>query len=492
MSRVMLFLNMKRLLPFFVVGLLLFLAGGLIYQFASPRLVSVEPVNGQDKVHPGTALHLTFSRQMDQESVLQYLQITPFVDGDISWEGKTMIFKPDGGWPAGEQIQVTLSAGATATGLLPLPLRQDFQSSFRVNQPRLAYLYPANGLSNLYAIEPETGEIELLVDFQAGILDFIIDWEDNVIYFSGRNTAGGSDILQVDLVPESVEKTDSTTTGDSQPQELVRIITCQVNECRAPAVSPSARYLAFEQTVTVTNGGSGYPQVLLVALTEQGLPAGDPMPVGDATHQTSQPSWSAKGWLVIYDSTTTSFIFYDPDRGEIARLPNESGETGSWSPDGSVFVVPEYYYLDDTLPGGVEVIGPVVNSRLIAFHPENEMVEDLSGAQNLEDMLPSFSPDGYNLAFARRYLGITQWTPGKQLWIMPFSDNTPAGDAFPLSNAPYYTHYDFVWSPDSNRLAYVRFNQTTLTEPPEIWFIDPLNLEGKQLIIGGVSPQWIP
>lgn len=485
---------MKRFIPILVTGVILFLAGVIIFQFASPRLLSMEPKNGSVGIHPKANLRLTFSRQMNHDAVLDHLRFTPPIDGDFSWEGKTLIFTPEGGWPSGVQIQVEFTAGATASGLLPLSIRQSFEGSFQVNQPRLAYLYPSTGPANLYVIQPESGEVDLLVDFPEGILDYESNWAGSTIYFSGRNAAGGSDIYQLSTLHQEppVDEQVIENEDENRSPAYQLVLPCQANECRAPALSPSGQYLAFEQTIPLTEGGSGYPQVMLLPLSGNGLPSGDPFPVGDADHQTTQPSWSSRGWLSFYDSTVIEFIFIDPESGEIARLPNESGENGSWSPDGSVFVVPEYYYLDDTLPGGGEVIGPVVNSRLIAFYPEDGRTEDLSGAQNIEDMVPSFSPDGYNLAFARRYLGIAQWTPGRQLWMMPFAGNAPAGDPFPISNDPYYTHYDFVWSPDSNRLAYIRFNQTTLTEPPEIWFLEPLNLEGEKLIIGGTLPQWIP
>jgi Tol biopolymer transport system component len=61
-----------------------------------------------------------------------------------------------------------------------------------------------------------------------------------------------------------------------------------------------------------------------------------------------------------------------------------------------------------------------------------------------------------------------------------------------MTNDPLYNHYDFAWSPTGNRLAFVRFNQSTLTEPPEVWTIDPQTGQASQIILGGYAPQWIP
>jgi hypothetical protein len=65
-------------------------------------------------------------------------------------------------------------------------------------------------------------------------------------------------------------------------------------------------------------------------------------------------------------------------------------------------------------------------------------------------------------------------------------------DAHPLTNDPYFNHYQFAWSPSNDQLAFVRFNQTVLTEPPELWVIDPVSTRANRLVVGGYFPQWIP
>jgi hypothetical protein len=66
------------------------------------------------------------------------------------------------------------------------------------------------------------------------------------------------------------------------------------------------------------------------------------------------------------------------------------------------------------------------------------------------------------------------------------------GQSFPLTDEDDYQHTSFAWHPDGDQLAYVRYNQATLTELPEIWLIDTTSGEALRLIINGFSPGWIP
>jgi Tol biopolymer transport system component len=89
---------------------------------------------------------------------------------------------------------------------------------------------------------------------------------------------------------------------------------------------------------------------------------------------------------------------------------------------------------------------------------------------------------------ARKYLDAARWTPGRQIWLM-----SPDGKEFQaLTNAPYFNHSSFAWSPDGQQLAYLRFNQEKLTDPPELWLMNADGSQPIQLVIGGYAPQWIP
>jgi Tol biopolymer transport system component len=120
--------------------------------------------------------------------------------------------------------------------------------------------------------------------------------------------------------------------------------------------------------------------------------------------------------------------------------------------------------------------------------PDANRIVSLTPGTNTENTDPAYDPDGRLVAFARRYLDPARWTPGRQLWTMAAN----GGELRQLTEEPLFTHTDFTWRPDGGQIAYTRFNQMTLTDPPEIWVIEPDGSSPLRLVIGGYDPQWIP
>jgi len=465
---------MKRLPIFIILVLVLVGAAVGLYLWQQPRLLEFSPQDGEEDVRAGSPVSLTFSHPMQPESVYEHLTFSPMTDGEYEWVGNTLVFTPQEPWVNGETIRVALRQGARSAGWVPLSTSQDYEWRFTVGQPRLAYLYPANGSPNIYVFSPLSEEIDQITE-SGGVLDFDVNMDANVLYFSQRSGQRGSRIFRMLL------------DGSSDPG-MEAVLECVDAICQGVKVSPAGNTLAYERTAFVGGDEPTYPQVWVLPLTDDGPgEKGIPFRVGDPLHQTTTPHWSPGNWLTYYDYADEAFVVLDLESGEEIRLPNQTAEPGDWHPDGEKYVVPEITFVQLEEPGE-DLLQEIGSSHLILYQVEEGTPVDLTILDTLEDTSPLFSPDGSKLAFARKYLTVEQWTPGRQVWLLDLNRN----ETIQITDEPYFNHYSFSWNPNGDTLAYVRFNQVVLVEPPEIWVIDPATLRSNRVIEGGFAPKWIP
>lgn len=475
---------MKRSWIFILAFLILTVAAGAVYWFGTPYLQSYAPQDIALDVPASAVLRLTFSRPMQTGNVEGRLTIEPVLPGSLTWEGKTLLFTPSGRWPAGSTVSVKLSKGARASGWLSLPMRKETAWTFTVRQPRLIYLYPSNAASNLYVYDLRTQESKPLTAILGGVFEYDVTVDGTAIYYSTQNNLNGSDIYRLELGEDL-----------SNPQATL-VLACQRSQCRAPRISPQEDFLAYERTSPVGNAQPDYPQVWVVDLSKNTPASGqttitpevNPRLAGDPLHQTIQPDWSQNGILSFYDTNQKAFVVLDPRSGKNTSLPNQTGEPGSWDPSGTAYVAPEIFFNQDGNSQTSPDLKPVASSHLLRYNVEDGTIQDLTQTENLEDTTPAFSLDGKLLAFARKYLDISHWTPGRQLWIMR-ADGTESQQ---LTNAPEYNHFDFAWDPTGSQLAFVRFDQTAPANLPILWTYHLDKGYETELVPGGYSPHWMP
>jgi Tol biopolymer transport system component len=455
-----------------VVGgivLLLFVAAGMgIFAWNSkPQLIDIYPQTGAINVSATSPIRLEFSRAMAQKTVSARFKIEPSIAGTFSWDKNTMTFKPDKPWPGGQEIKLLMEAGARAASWISFPMgRQSW--SFTTSEEALAYLWPSYGKADIYALDPVTGEIS---QFTHGmdVQDYSVSSDGKMIYFSASNIQGGADLYRLDRT-----KLEGTPDNPYQAEEL---LICGSAQCRNPMVSSDNRYLAYEYILPIASGDAGPAQVWLMNLaTSEALPA------GLETHETVQPSWSPLGLLAYYDRTTSGYEVFNPITQERVQIANQTGQPGAWSPSGEFYMAPEISYMQAI--SGTET----GTSHLMRYNIQSKTAEDLSGPNTVEDVEAGYSPDGSLIAFARKFLDAVHWSFGRQIWIM----NADGSDPHPITDEADFNHYDLAWSRDGRMLAYVRFNQTKLSDPAELWMVNIDGSNAVQLVIGGYSPVWIP
>ena len=454
---------MDRRWPFGIFAILILVGAVLFVRANLPSLVAVSPGDGETHVAVGSPIRLSFSEPMQPESVTQNLNIQPSMPGIFSWEANTLTFTPSEPWPSGERIYVALKTGARSN--LGLPVLGERSWWFSISPPLLAYLWPADGPADLYAIDLVDNIATRLTEQPNGILAYDVSADGAQIYYSSRLTTQHSAIFRLDRL-------DST---------LTQILVCTGVLCNFPQLSPGGDYMAYTRAPSSPVNEPFLQQVWLLPIVD-GEPLGESqaMIVSDPTHPVGTPFWSPTGLLTFHDKALQEFVVLDPQSDERGFFPNETGEPGTWTPDGSNFIVHEVDFWGD---------GPMdFSSHLRRFEFPSAQNSDLSLDLALEDVTPAYSPDGRQIAFGRRYLDPDRFTIGSQLWLMEADGEYPRQ----ITDSPNYNHSDFSWHPNGGYLAFVRYKQTTITDPPEIWIIASDGSDAVRLVIGGYAPQWIP
>ncbi len=447
--------------------------------FAAPRVEEVSPPAASRDAPAGARISVTFSRPMDKVSVETRLTISPPHPGSYLWEGSTLTFRPEVPWSPGTTVDVRLAAGARSTRFLPI--LQSHAWSFVIGAPRIAYLWPADGPAELYARPPDGGEPEQLTDTSEGVLDFRLDPAGAQIVYAAARTGGESDLRLLDSATQEDRLLYSSPAG---------------TVARAPCLSPDGRWLAFERYDLGSSGNSQFISGPGSVWVKQIDPESEAVQVGENDHIATAPGWTPNGWLYYQDRSLGAIavvnVGHDTPPQPFNYVPNELGDPGTWTADGTVVVFPEISYVPETvtLPGSASEEQTILYSHLMRVEVETGDTVDLSSRSGnlVEDASAVYSPDGQWLAFARKYMDSERWTLGRQLWVM----RADGSEAHPLTDEPDYNHSSLGWSPDSSTLVYMRFNQSDIAQPAEIWVIGADGEGAHSLATGGFSPRWMP
>jgi Tol biopolymer transport system component len=218
------------------------------------------------------------------------------------------------------------------------------------------------------------------------------------------------------------------------------------------------------------------------------------MLAGQEGNLTSAPLWAPSGMLAFYDSTLIAIVVIDPSLplGDPLFHPTAMGNLSTFSPDGTTLV-----YADMVIPhdhsdseeSSLEFELDFYTHLFVADLVRGD-IRDLSGSEQepVEDASPAFSPDGRTIAFARRYMDQERFTLGRQIWLK----NPDGSNARVATTNTTFNHSALAWSPDSNVLAYMRFDMINISLPAEIWVLNLTEGLPQMLIRGGYLPVWIP
>lgn len=438
-----------------VLALLLTLAILMIWRGdrVGVRVAALLPADGST-ASTRTTIRVTFAQEMTPQDTAVIVQ--PAIAGRTVWDGRTLVFQPDNPLPPGTAYRVQVPAGLRSRRGQELlrPLNWEFHTA----APRLLYLgWDDKDVSQLYLISPDGADARPLTREKTNVVDYALSPDGmSVVYSLAQPDGRSSEMWQVDLAAA----------------ERKRLLRCDDALCHRPVWSPDGRRLLYEQRNIEANSGQAGPPRLwwLDAAVGQTLPL-----FSDSQWLGLGAGFSADGrWLSYLAPQSQAVQLYDLETGETRQLASQTGQSPAWNPAGADLAFTAYA----TTSAGFSV-------HLFRTGLSDAAPLDLSGAADVNDDGPIWSPDGNWIAFGRQDAGAVM---GKQLWIM----RADGSQARALTNDPQAYHVLPAWSPDSQTIAFQRYALTEANARPGLWLVDVRSGDLRQLVAAGAQPVWAP
>ncbi len=438
------------------------------------RLIYFSPT---DEAHSTDSLVIRFSEPMNHDSVVQHLHVEPPIQGNFTWNGLTMVFRPSPSLLPGIAYTVRLTHGAKS--LTNRETLSDFEFSFRVRSSRLAYLAPADGKTpvNIWMADVDNpSRAQQLTFSQSGIISFDVSPDGSRIAFSEKHSRGLSDIWLLDLATK----------------RLQQLTNCSDSACSMPIWKPDGTAIAYARSFINAdlngsfNVGAGFrgglPRVWLADLT-----ANAARPLFADSQIIGQPlGWSNDGnRIAFFDLNSGDTSVYDFTENRTVVIANPYGSPGSLSPNGKQVVFAKFIQVGQT--------------RAVQLHLQiedlaTEQIHDFSNAATgqLSDSNPIWHPDGQSILFTRKYLDNRE-AQGAQIYLLNLQD----GSFKPLIADPQYTTNSLIWDAAGEQLLLLRFKIASLNgqppkTPPEIWSYHRTTGKLTQMKTNAFFPRWIP
>ncbi len=392
--------------------------------------VTLERVTPLATAHSTSPITIQFSEAMNRDSVSPRLRIEPELPGAVSWSGATLIYRPSAAMRPGTTYTVTLDDGAVSeTGRAIL---NEYQFSFEVLRPRVAYLYPADSVpQNIWLADPAAPDSAQQITFSpSGVYDFAVSPDGSKIAFSETNAVTHtSDLKLLDL-----------TTG-----ALTQLTNCVDASCTTPAWRPDGNLIAYERVEFNTGMDIGSSPTRIWLLDVTAVPATTRPLFQDTQILGYGAQWSADGQrLALVESASAAILVYDFSDDSVAAVPSRAGTSGALSPDGQLLAYPEISSPQEgqAFRSFLRIVGLSTGSQIDLSTPDDPF----------EESRAVWHPDGQRLAVARRYTD-ERFTRGYQIFMVNPND----GASEQLTDDPRYANQFFWFDPTGDQLVIQRF-----------------------------------
>lgn len=182
---------------FFFNGIVLVLTFLLmaLAPFAHPKVLSAElrssSPNQADAINQ--QLTISFSRPMDQDSVIKNFSISPAVDGNVSWSNNTLFFTPKLSFQYGQKYTATISIDAA--DIYHRHLTTNFHYQFQTKPYQFVYINDQNQLvlGDLQGHNQQISYGKIIKDYQVN------SQKHEVVYLSQPDENAATETYLYDL-----------------------------------------------------------------------------------------------------------------------------------------------------------------------------------------------------------------------------------------------------------------------------------------------------
>lgn len=442
------------------IGLISILAAiaGVIFWIGESAGVSVRVDLPEDgTVGPYTAITFKFSEVVSAEMVSDLISFDPIQEGYLQAVDDTSIrfvplkpFDPD--------VTYTVKVIAGETNIKGREVKKPQSWTFRVREPRVAYMVTTGGQSGIWSADWSGGGVKRLTSEEIKVVSFDVAQGGDFIVFTSVNQNGGIDLWKV-----------SRAGGDESI-----LLDCGFDRCTTPVIAPGDKRIAYSREAAgpTPDLPFGSPRIWVVDLE-----SGSDGPVyEDQSILGYNPSWSPDAnRLASFDGLADFIHMIDFTSGEQVLFPSTTGGPVTWSPDSNRLL---YTTFEQTDNGGRTLV----------------MLADLSTGETIPlfGSVDVYDNAYYSLAWSsleeRLVLGLRmdENSPSRVLWVLDPS----LLEGIVIAQDADYTYNSPQWDPWGTALLFQQFKMRGQFKP-EIGLWREGTIEAD-VLVEGIQPHWLP
>lgn len=427
------------------------------------QIVRSNPAANAINVPSRGQISLAFSEPLITTTLEGRLTWVPEVTGTTHWNGNTVFFVPSRALQPDTAYQLTMQAGATS--VRGRRLLHDVVMNFRTGQPRMAYLSPVDGPSDLY-VQTKAGAEQnqppqRLTSEPFGVRDFAISPDGTRIVYSVKREAEGS--IDLWLV-------------NADSSNRVPLLMCDEQVCQAPSWSADATRVAFERRTLISGAVGKTPGPSRIWVVDVASQRAQPL-LDDQQRLGFLPRFAPVGdQLAFYDSTRSAVMVFDVATGQETQLPSVYGDSGAWSPDGNQLIYSELVPVEDGR-----------YNQLLRADLARSVITPVLTLSVTNDASAAWAPQGDRIAFGRQVRGGPGGF-GAQVWLM----NADGSGSHALTTDAGFNYGAINWSSDGQWLAALQWNLTEPNAISEIWLVDSKTGNHRPFVANAWQPLWFP